>query len=343
VSCAEGEDGRVYQGLIPFQIKRTNLKNLKKAPVKIMMNVSQPDVVFDLAAIPNDGVGLAREEFIIANAIGIHPLALLNLSKLKDKTAAARIKKRIAGYSKPSEFFIDKLASGVAMIGAAFYPNDVIIRFSDFKTNEYATLIGGKEFEPKEENPMIGWRGASRYYDPEFEPAFLLECEAMRRVRDEMGLTNVVPMIPFCRTPEEGKKVLAVMKKGGLVQGKNGLRVFVMVEIPSNVILADEFAKIFDGFSIGSNDLTQLTLGIDRDTTRLHGVSDERDPAVIKMIQQVIKTARSRGVKIGICGQAPSDYPEFAAMLVKAGIDSISLNPDSVLPTRLALTKTKKK
>lgn len=341
VSCAEGEVGKVYQGIIDYKLRHLDLSKYKAPPVKIMMNVGQPDMVLNLAAIPNDGVGLAREEFIIANAIGVHPLALLNPGKLKNQKTAAKIKKMTAGYAKSSEFFVDKLARGIAMIGAAFYPNDVIVRFSDFKSNEYATLLGGAEFEPQEENPMIGWRGASRYYDKEFEPAFLLECEAFRRVRDEMGLVNVVPMVPFCRTPEEGKKVLATMKKGGLKQGKNGLKVYVMIEVPSNVILADKFAEVFDGFSIGSNDLTQLTLGIDRDTTRLHGLADERNDAVVKLVQQVIKVAKKHRIKIGICGQAPSDYPEFAKMLVEAKIDSISLNPDSILSTRLALAKTK--
>jgi len=339
VSCAEGEDGRIYAGELSFRVKRTNISKVPKLPIKIMMNVGQPDTAFELCRIPNDGVGLAREEFIIANMVKAHPMALVRYPKLKDRSLVAKIAKLTVGYKKPTDFYIEKLASGIAKIAAAFYPNDVIVRFSDFKTNEYASLLGGAEFEPKEENPMIGWLGASRYYDRDFEPAFLLECEAIRRVRDEMGLSNVVPMVPFCRTVEEGQKVLAVMKKAGLARGKNQLRVFVMAEIPSNIILADEFAEIFDGFSIGSNDLTQLTLGLDRDSPRLHAVADERNPAVVELIKKVIKVAREHKIKVGICGQAPSDYPAFATMLMKAGIDSLSLNPDSVLPTRLALAK----
>jgi len=342
VSCAEGDIGFIYAGAIPFKIKKTNIAKVPKPPVDIMMNVGQPDTAFDLCRIPNDGVGLAREEFIIANAIGVHPMALVNFSKLKDRSLVNKIKKMTVGYNKPTDFYVEKLASGIARIGAAFYPKKVIVRFSDFKTNEYATLLGGKDYEPKEENPMIGWRGASRYYDPDFEPAFLLECAAMLRVRDDMGLTNVIPMVPFCRTVEEGKKVLAVMAKAGLVQGKNKLQVYVMVEIPSNVLLAEKFAAIFDGFSIGSNDLTQLALGLDRDSPRLHAVADERNEAVVQLVQHVVSVAKKHKIKIGICGQAPSDYPAFAAMLVKAGIDSLSLNPDSVLPARLALSKIKK-
>ncbi len=339
VSCGEGEEGHIYAGVLPYRVRRTNVSKIKKPPVQVMMNLGDPGQAFDLSHIPNDGVGLAREEFIVANMIGVHPMALVKFQKLKDQKTKKQIEKLLVGYDKPTDLFVERLASGIAKIAAAFYPNDVIVRFSDFKTNEYASLIGGELFEPKEENPMLGWRGASRYYDPEFEPAFLLECEAFRRVRDDMGLTNVVPMVPFCRTVGEGKKVFKTMAKGGLRKGKNGLRVYVMIEIPSNVILADQFAEIFDGFSIGSNDLTQLTLGVDRDTTKLHTLSDERNEAVVTLVKEVIKKARQSGTKIGICGQAPSDYPEFAAMLIKAGIDSISLNPDSVLPTRLALSK----
>jgi pyruvate,water dikinase len=342
VSCAEGETGFVYDGAMPFSVRRTNISKLPKPKIKVMMNIGQPDTAFGLSKLPADGVGLAREEFIIANSIGIHPLALLNLDDLKDRGAAQKIKKLIVGYKKPTDFYIEKLAEGIAKIGTAFWPNDVIVRFSDFKTNEYSTLIGGKEFEPKEENPMLGWRGASRYYDPDFKAAFLLECEAMKLARDVKGFTNVVPMIPFCRTVEEGKKVIAVMSKAGLKQGKNGLRVYVMCEIPSNVILAEKFADIFDGFSIGSNDLTQCTLGLDRDSTRLHNVADERNEAVVTLIKRAIAVCRKKKVKIGICGQAPSDYPGFAGMLMKAGIDSVSLNPDSILPTRLMLSKMKK-
>ncbi len=341
VSCAEGETGYIYAGKLSFRLRRTNLAKIPRPKIKVMMNIGQPDTAFTFCRIPSDGVGLAREEFIIANSVGVHPNALINYPRLKDREAVKMIAKRIVGYKKPTDFYVEKLAEGIAQIGAAFYPRDVIVRFSDFKTNEYATLIGGKEFEPKEENPMIGWRGASRYYDPDFEAAFLLECAAMKKVRDEMGFINVVPMVPFCRTVEEGKKVIAVMSKAGLKQGKNGLRVFVMCEIPSNVILAEKFADIFDGFSIGSNDLTQCTLGLDRDSTRLHNVADERNEAVVTLIKRAISVCRKKKVKIGICGQAPSDYPGFAGMLMKAGIDSVSLNPDSVLPTRLRLAKKK--
>ena len=342
VSCSEGEQGNIYAGLLPFKIRRTNVSKLKKPPVEVMMNLGDPGQAFALSHVPCDGVGLAREEFIVANLIGVHPMALVEYKKIKKHKnikTLKQIKKLLVGYKKPTDLFVERLASGIAKIAAAFYPNDVIVRFSDFKTNEYSSLIGGELFEPKEENPMLGWRGASRYYDPDFEPAFLLECEAFRRVRDEMGLTNVVPMVPFCRTPEEGKKVLQTMAKAGLCKGKNKLRVYVMIEIPSNVILAEEFAQIFDGFSIGSNDLTQLTLGVDRDTTKLHTVGDERNEAVVRLVKEVIKKAKKHNVKIGICGQAPSDYPEFAKMLVDAGIDSISVIPDTVLPTRVALSK----
>jgi pyruvate,water dikinase len=287
--------------------------------------------------MPNDGVGLAREEFIITNYIKIHPLALLDFDKLEDRTARDEINRLTTGYTNKAQFFVDKLAQGVAMIGAAFYPKDVIVRLSDFKTNEYANLLGGKAYEPVEENPMIGFRGASRYYNPRYQAGFALECQAMKKVRDEMGLTNVKLMIPFCRTIEEGKRVIAEMEKHGLRRGQNQLEVYVMCEIPSNVILADDFADIFDGFSIGSNDLTQLILGVDRDSEIVAHVFDERNPAVTKMIASVIRTAKAKGRKIGICGQAPSDYPEFAAFLVECGIDSISLNPDAVLKTTVRI------
>jgi pyruvate,water dikinase len=287
--------------------------------------------------MPNDGVGLAREEFIISNSIKIHPLALLDYNELQDLGARREIDRLTAGYEDKSQYFVDKLAQGVAMIGAAFYPKDVIVRMSDFKTNEYANLIGGKPYEPAEENPMIGFRGASRYYDPRYRDGFALECQAMKKVRDEMGLTNVKLMIPFCRTVEEGRRVLSEMEKHGLKRGVNKLDVYVMCEIPSNVLLADEFAEIFDGFSIGSNDLTQLVLGVDRDSEIVAHVFDERNPAVKTMIANVIHAAKAKGRKIGICGQAPSDYPEFAAFLVELGIDSISLNPDAVLKTTVKI------
>ena len=350
VSCAEGEEGYVYEGLLDFEIKKTDLKNLKRPKVKIMMNLAEPEQAFTQSFIPNDGVGLAREEFIINNTIKAHPLALMALDgKIKgvriDKQTANKIHKITAGYKSKTDFFIDKLSQGIGKLGAAFYPNDVIVRFSDFKTNEYANLIGGTYFEPHEENPMIGWRGASRYYDPRYKEAFKLECQAIRKVREEFGLTNVIVMIPFCRTVEEGKKVLAVMKEAGLERGKNGLRVYVMAEIPANIILVDEFAKVFDGFSIGSNDLTQLTLGIDRDNGGpIASIANEKNEAVKILIRQLIKGAHKRKRKVGICGQAPSDFPDFAEFVVKEGIDSISLTPDTVLKTILYLgSKGKRK
>jgi pyruvate,water dikinase len=301
--------------------------------------VGNPEEAFGLSAIPCDGVGLARLEFIIANHIKAHPLALIHFDELTDASVKEEIAQLTALYQHKPDFFTDKLAYGIATIAAAFYPNPVIVRMSDFKSNEYANLLGGRQFEPKEENPMIGWRGASRYYDPNYREAYGLECKALKRVRDEMGLTNVIPMIPFCRTPEEGQKVLAEMAKHGLVKGENGLQVYVMCELPSNVIFADEFAQVFDGFSIGSNDLTQLTLGLDRDSALVAHIFDERNEAVKRMIEIAIKAAKHYDRKIGICGQAPSDYPEFARFLVELGIDSISLNPDSVLKTLLEVAK----
>ena len=339
VSCAEGEEGRVYNGLVPFEIVETSLDNLPKLSTKILMNVGNPEEAFGLSAIPCDGVGLARMEFIIANHIKAHPLALMNFDSLEDKAAKWEISQLTARYENKADFFVDKLAHGIGTIAAAFYPKPVVVRMSDFKSNEYANLLGGRAFEPTEENPMIGWRGASRYYDPKYREAYGLECQALKRVRDEMGLTNVIPMIPFCRTPEEGRKVIAEMAKHGLKQGENGLEVYVMCEIPSNVILADEFAQVFDGFSIGSNDLTQLTLGLDRDSSLVAHIFDERNEAVKSMVRTVIQRAKANHRKIGICGQAPSDYPEFARFLVEQGIDSISLNPDSVLKTMLELAK----
>ena len=339
VSCAEGEVGNIYHGKLKFDVNRLNLKNLKRPKTKIMMNVGNPDQAFEFSFIPNDGVGLAREEFIISSYIKIHPLALLHYSKLKDKKAKEAIGKLAYSYKNKSDYFIEKLSQGVAMIAAAFYPKDVIIRMSDFKSNEYANLIGGHEFEPKEENPMIGWRGASRYYAGNYREAFALECKAMKKARDEMGLNNIKLMVPFCRTVEEGKLVVAEMKKHGLVQGKNNLEIYVMCEIPSNVILADDFSKIFDGFSIGSNDLTQLTLGLDRDSELVSRLYDERNPAVKKLIAEVIKKAKKNKRKIGICGQAPSDHLDFARFLVGCKIDSISLNPDTVLKTTIAIAK----
>jgi len=337
VSCSEGEEGRVYAGLIPFAIEETLLDKLPRTRTKILMNVSNPEEAFGLAAIPCDGVGLARFEFIIANHIKAHPLALIHFDRLEDEVVKREIATLTTGYAHKPDFFVDKLAYGVGTIAAAFYPNPVVVRMSDFKSNEYANLLGGRQFEPLEENPMIGWRGASRYYDPKYSEAYGLECKALKRVRDEMGLTNVIPMIPFCRTPEEGRKVIAEMEKHGLKRGENGLQVYVMCEIPSNVILAEQFSEVFDGFSIGSNDLTQLTLGLDRDSSLVAHIFDERNDAVKAMVAMVIAKAKKCDRKIGICGQAPSDYPEFARFLVEQGIDSISLNPDSLLPTMLAI------
>ncbi len=343
VSCAEGEVGNIYKGKLKFDISKINLKKLRKPKTKIMMNVGNPDQAFEFSFIPNDGVGLAREEFIISSYIKVHPLALLHFSKLKDKKTKGVINELAYAYKSKVDFFVEKLAQGVAMIAAAFYPKDVIVRMSDFKTNEYANLIGGKEFEPEEENPMLGWRGASRYYAGNYREAFALECKAMKKARDEMGLTNIKLMIPFCRTVEEGKLVIKEMKKHGLVQGKNNLEIYVMCEIPSNVILADDFAKIFDGFSIGSNDLTQLALGLDRDSELVSRLYDERNPAVKNLIAEVIKKAKKNKRKVGICGQAPSQYEEFAQFLVQQGIDSISLNPDTVLKTTIAILKQEQK
>jgi len=343
VSCAEGEQGFVYEGLLKFKVEKTDLKTIPKTRTKIMMNVGNPEQAFETSFLPNDGVGLAREEFIITTYIKIHPLALLNYAKLKKDPANAEVISQIDelthGYVDKTQFFIDKLAQGTAMIAAAFYPKDVILRFSDFKTNEYANLIGGRPYEPKEANPMIGWRGASRYYVPGYEPGFALECKAIKKVREEYGLTNLKVMIPFCRTVEEGKKCLATMAKYGLKRGEKGLEVYVMCEIPSNVILADQFSEIFDGFSIGSNDLTQLTLGLDRDSELVSHIYNERNDAVKRLVSSVIKTAHKYKRKIGICGQAPSDFPDFAEFLVEEGIDSISLNPDTVVKTRLRIAK----
>jgi len=339
VSCSEGEEGRVYSGLVPFDIIETQLDNLPKTRTKILMNVGNPEEAFKLASIPCDGVGLARLEFIIANQIKAHPLALMKFDELTDETAKKEIAELTLGYQNKADFFVDKVAQGVGTIAAAFYPNPVVVRMSDFKSNEYANLLGGADFEPKEENPMIGWRGASRYYDENYRDAYGLECKALKRVRDDMGLTNVIPMIPFCRTPYEGRRVLAEMEKHGLKRGENGLQVYVMCEIPSNVILADQFSEIFDGFSIGSNDLTQLTLGLDRDSSLVAHIFDERNQAVKDMVAMVIEKAKRNNRKIGICGQAPSDYPEFARFLVELGIDSMSLNPDSLLKTLLDIAK----
>jgi len=339
ISCAEGEEGKVYAGLLPFEVEEVALENLPRTRTQILMNVGNPQEALSLSAIPNDGVGLARTEFIIANQIQVHPMALIHYDLLKDEFVKDKIAKLTALYDDKPQYFVDKLAQGVGRIAAAFYPKPVIVRMSDFKSNEYANLLGGQQFEPDEENPMLGWRGAARYYDEGYRQAFALECQALKRVREEMGLTNVIPMIPFCRTPDEGRLVLAEMAKNGLKQGVNDLQVYVMCELPSNVIMAEEFAEVFDGFSIGSNDLTQLTLGLDRDSALVARLFDERSEGVKRMVKMAIETAKKCDRKIGICGQAPSDYPEFAQFLVEQGINSISLNPDSVLKTMLEVAK----
>ena len=388
VSCAEGETGYVYEGRLRYEVEEVNVEDLPRPRTKIMMNVGNPESAFRHASIPNDGVGLAREEFIIANYIKVHPLALIHYEDIKElyqklleaglvddrgfvtfraiyAHANGKLKERLAkgkerrnvnlrrvieeidrhtfGYDDKKIYYIKKLSYGIAKIAAAFYPNPVIVRFSDFKSNEYANLIGGQLFEPEEENPMLGWRGASRYYSPTFKEAFGMECQAILRVRNKMGLTNTKVMIPFCRTPEEGKKVLQVMEEFGLKKGENGLEVYVMAELPSNIVLADVFAEVFDGFSIGSNDLTQLALGLDRDSELVAHLYDERNKAVKRLIASLISTAKEKGKKVGICGQAPSDFPDFAQFLVELGIDSISLNPDSVLKTLLAVAEMEKK
>ncbi|HSK77005.1 MAG TPA: phosphoenolpyruvate synthase [Thermoanaerobaculia bacterium] len=334
ISCAEGDQGNVYEGILPFEATEVDLAALPATRTEILLNLADPASAFRWWRVPYDGIGLARMEFIISNLIRIHPMALVHFDHLADAEARRQIGELTRGYVLRTAYFVDRLAQGIAKIAASCWPNPVIVRMSDFKTNEYAELIGGRAFEPHEENPMIGWRGASRYYDPRYREGFALECQALRKVREEIGLQNVVVMIPFCRTLEEADRVLAEMAANGLERGKNGLEVDVMCEIPSNVLLAPEFAARFDGFSIGSNDLTQLTLGVDRDSSDLAHLFDERNPAVKALIRQVITAAHAAGRKVGICGQAPSDYPEFAEFLVEAGIDSISLNPDSVAEVR---------
>ena len=339
VDCTQGSKGRVFAGKIKYDVKRYDLNQLPKLPVKIMLNVGTPDSAFKSSFLPNDGVGLARVEFIFADKVKVHPLALYHFNDLKDAVLKKNIEEITVGYPDKKEFFVSKLAEGVAQIGAAFWPKPVIVRFSDFKTNEYKALLGGEAYEPTESNPMIGWRGASRYYDPDFSPAFAMECRAIKKVREEFGLKNIYTMIPFCRTVEEGRKVLAVMKENGLAQGVDDLKVMVMCEIPSNVILAEQFLEIFDGMSIGSNDLTQLTLGLDRDSALVTKIGDERNEAVKEMIRIVIQTCREKKKYCGICGQAPSDYPDFAQFIMDEGIESMSLNPDSVIKTIMKLAK----
>ncbi len=343
ISCAEGEIGYIYEGKLDYEVETVDLSQIEKPKTQIKMNLGNPAIALASASIPNDGIGLARMEFIISSFIQVHPLALIHFDELEDKGAKEVIEKLTIGYDDKPQYFIDKLAEGVSMLAASVYPNQILVRMSDFKTNEYANLIGGAEFEPEEENPMIGFRGASRYYSDHYKEGFALECKAMKKVREEFGLENVALMIPFCRTPEEGQRVIDVMKENGLVQGEHGLEIYVMAEIPSNVICADEFAEIFDGFSIGSNDLTQLTLGIDRDSGLVAHLFDERHIAVKRMITMLIETAHKHGKPVGICGQGPSDFPDFAEFLVELGIDSMSLNPDSIMPTMLNIKKLEEK
>ncbi len=340
VSCAEGDTGFIYGSALPFERTTTDLSHMPPAPLKIMMNVANPERAFDFGQLPNAGIGLARLEMIIASHIGIHPLALLEYDR-QELDVRKKIDAKIAGYADPVSFYVDRLAEGIATITASVAPNAVIVRLSDFKSNEYANLIGGPRYEPHEENPMIGFRGASRYVDPSFEPAFALECQAVKRVREEMGLDNLWVMIPFVRTLDEGRRVIDVLAKHGLKQGEHGLKVIMMCEVPSNALLADEFLDIFDGFSIGSNDLTQLTLGLDRDSSIVANLFDERDPAVKKMLSMAIKAARAKGKYVGICGQGPSDHPDLAEWLMQEGIESVSLNPDTVVDTWLRLAKLK--
>jgi len=340
-SCAEGDEGIIYEGNIPFRKVETNLHDLPTLKTPIMLNVASPNMAFRFSHYPNAGVGLAREEFIINNYIQIHPMALLKHKELNDLELSKSIQQMIRGFEDEKSFFIQRLSYGISKIAASFYPNKVIVRFSDFKSNEYFNLLGGKYFEPHEENPMIGWRGASRYYSEAYKEAFGLECIAIKKVREEMGLTNCWIMIPFVRTLEEGRLVIAELAKNGLERGKNGLKVIMMCELPSNALLADEFLDIFDGFSIGSNDLTQLTLGLDRDSAIVAHLFDERNAAVKKLLSMAINAAKAKGKYVGICGQGPSDHPDLADWLLQQGIESVSLNPDTVIDTWLRLAKLK--
>ncbi len=343
VCCAEGETGHVYQGRIEYELESIDLQDMQEPKTKLFMNVGNPEQAFSLAAIPNQGVGLARMEFIINNHIKAHPMALYDMYQGQFVKGSEQIERLMQGFSDPKSFFIDKLSAGIGMIASAFYPNPVIVRTSDFKTNEYKHMLGGEAYEKDEENPMIGFRGASRYYSDAYKEAFKWECEALKKVRDDMGLINVKLMLPFVRTPDEGRKVIAIMNEMGLVQGENSLEIYAMCEIPSNVIFADEFLKVFDGYSIGSNDLTQLTLGVDRDSTLVAHIFDERNEAVKRMLKMAIDACKKEGKYIGICGQAPSDYPEITEFLVENGIDSISLNPDSVLKMRQVVVELEKR
>lgn len=339
VSCAEGDIGLVYEGMLLYNEKEIDLDELPKTKTPLMLNVASPEMAFNFSNYPSHGVGLAREEFIINNFIQVHPMALIHHETLTDPILKNKISQIIRGYKNGEEFFVDKLSAGIARIAAAFYPDKVIVRFSDFKTNEYFNLLGGKYFEPKEENPMIGWRGASRYYSVEYKQAFGLECKALKRVREELGLKNVVVMIPFCRTVKELLQVYETMEEYGLKRGENGLEVYLMAELPSNVIMADQFARHIDGFSIGSNDLTQLVLGLDRDSALVADLYDERNDAVKAMIKMLIRSAKNANIKVGICGQGPSDFPDFAQFLVEEGIDTISVTPDSLFKTIMAVHK----
>ncbi|MCX6670070.1 MAG: phosphoenolpyruvate synthase, partial [Methanothrix sp.] len=342
VSCAEGEVGYVYEGKLPFKVEKVILTDLPRPRTKIMINLGNPEVAFSVSMIPNDGVGLARLEFIIASYIKIHPMALIHPEKVADEAAQREIEELTFGYNDKKKYFVEKLAQGVGTIAAAFYPRPVVVRLSDFKSNEYASLTGGRFFELEENNPMIGFRGASRYYHERYKEGFALECSALKQVREVMGLDNVIVMIPFCRRVEEARRVLQEMEKNGLARGEKGLQIYIMCEIPSNVILVDEFCQLVDGMSIGSNDLTQLTLGIDRDSELLAKEFDERDDAVKLMVALAIKGTKRNKRHSGLCGQAPSDYPEFAEFLVKQGIDSISINPDTVMKITLKVLEKEK-
>jgi pyruvate,water dikinase len=343
VCCAEGDVGKVYRGAVPFAIERTDLEGLARPATEIMVNLGNPELAFKTSFLPNDGVGLARMEFIINEYIKVHPMALLHPDRVADRAERAIIERLACAYATPADFFVERLAEGVGTIAAAFYPKPVVVRMSDFKTNEYASLIGGRAFEPTEANPMLGFRGASRYAHPAYAEGFALECAAMKKVRDEMGLANVKLMLPFVRRVQEAHTVLAAMAHLGLERGKNGLEIYVMCEIPNNVVQIDAFAQVFDGFSIGSNDLTQLTLGVDRDSEIVAFDYDERDPGMLEMLRLAVEGAKRNGRHSGICGQAPSDYPEIAEYLIRLGIDSLSLNPDAVLKTTLHVLEVERR
>ena len=342
ISCAEGDRGIVYQGSLEFASESIDLEDVPETKTQIMMNIASPAAAFRWWRLPAQGIGLARMEFIINNIVKIHPMALIHYDELKDREAWQQIRDITKGYEDKKAYFVENLAQGIGKIAASQYPHPVIVRMSDFKTNEYANLIGGQEFEPTEDNPMLGFRGASRYYSDRYKEGFALECRAIKQVREKVGFDNIIIMIPFCRTLTEADKVMEVLAENGLKRGENGLQVYVMAEIPANVVLADEFSERFDGFSIGSNDLTQLVLGVDRDSAELSHLFDERNLAIKRMIRRLIDTAKENGRKVGICGQAPSDYPEFAAFLVEAGIDSMSLNPDSVIQVKRRVAEAEK-